>query len=76
MPVAVTCGTGFLGLHLVRGLLASRASIVVLARGEPESALNRIGCFLTMVGEPVELIEELPARIRVVRAAVRSAAAR
>jgi thioester reductase-like protein len=67
MAIAVTGATGFLGLHLIRGLLAEHRSLVVLARGEPGAVLGRIGDFLTLVGEPRP---DLPARIRVLPADV------
>jgi nucleoside-diphosphate-sugar epimerase len=68
VTVAVTGATGFLGLHLLRALLATHDSLVVLARGEPATVLARIAGFFTVAGEPAEFVAGLPDRIRVVRA--------
>src|SRR5262249_20721028 len=70
VSVAVTGATGFLGLHLVRGLLAEHRRLVVLARGAPAATLERIGRFLTLVGAPPEVVGGLPTRVRVVVADV------
>src|SRR5262249_35727672 len=60
----------FLGLHLVRGLLAVHRRLVVLARGAPAATLERIGRFLTLVGAPPEVVGGLPTWVRVVVADV------
>ena len=70
MTVALTGATGFLGLHLLPGLLAEHDSLVVLARGEPSTVLDRIGGFLAASGAHAESPEGLSRRIRVVRADV------
>jgi thioester reductase-like protein len=70
VTVAVTGATGFLGLHLLSGLLAEHDVVVVLARGEPSTVLERIGGFLTVAGAGDDLVADLPDRVRVVRADV------
>ena len=70
MSVALTGGTGFLGLHLLRELLAEHGSLIVLARGEPAAVLDRVGRFLTVAGDPPGSAAELAARVRVVPADV------
>jgi nucleoside-diphosphate-sugar epimerase len=69
--VAVTGAVGFLGLRLVRELLAEHQSITILVRRDPAQSLDRIGRFLTASGETPELIDELPSRITARRADVR-----
>jgi nucleoside-diphosphate-sugar epimerase len=66
--VAITGATGFLGLHLVRELLARNHDLVVLTR-DP-AALDRITQFLRLVGGPRSLIDALPRRIRIVESDV------
>jgi nucleoside-diphosphate-sugar epimerase len=65
VTVAVTGATGFLGLHLLPGLLAAHDRLVVLARGEPSTVLERIAGFLAITGARADLD-----RVTVVRADV------
>ncbi|MEU7631253.1 SDR family oxidoreductase [Nocardia sp. NPDC049220] len=66
--VAVTGSTGFLGLHLVRELLVRNHDLVALVR-DP-GALDRIARFLELAGEPPQLLDALPRRIRIVESDV------
>jgi thioester reductase-like protein len=70
LRIVITGATGFLGLRLVRELLAEHPRLTVLARGGPAKTLNRIARFLVLSGAPPELISELPQRITVRRADV------
>lgn len=70
MHVAITGGTGFLGLHLVRRLLAEHRTLTLLVRRDRASTLDLLRRFLTAVGDPPEFIDELPARIETRRADV------
>jgi thioester reductase-like protein len=65
VTVAVTGATGFLGLHLLPGLLAAHDSVVVLARGEAATVRERIHGFLA-VADPASAGRT--DRVRVVRA--------
>lgn len=66
MRVALTGATGFLGLRLVRELLAHHDSLTVLAHAGSGCALGRITRFLELTDAPAALIAGLPGRIRVV----------
>ncbi|MFF9689627.1 SDR family oxidoreductase [Streptomyces sp. NPDC014623] len=66
MRVALTGGTGFLGLRLVRELLERHDSLTVLAHAGSEGALGRITRFMELTDAPAALIAELPGRLRVV----------
>ena len=68
MTVAVTGATGFLGLHLLPGLLAGPEPLVVLARGDASAVFERIAGFAGVAG--TDLAASLPDRVRVVRADV------
>jgi thioester reductase-like protein len=72
VTVAVTGATGFLGLHLLPGLLAGSQPLVVLARGDASTVRRRIAGFLTVAGAGADLVASLPDRVRVVRADVTS----
>jgi nucleoside-diphosphate-sugar epimerase len=52
MRVALTGATGFLGLHLMPGLVERHGELLVLARGDSAPALPRITSFLRMNGIP------------------------
>jgi nucleoside-diphosphate-sugar epimerase len=64
--IAVTGGTGFLGLHLVRELLGRHPSVTLLTHAGSADAVGRVTRFLALVGAPPRLIAEAPDRIRVV----------
>lgn len=66
MPVALTGATGFLGLRLLRQLLAAHRSVTVLAHAGSGDALHRITRFFELSGAPGPLLAELPDRVRVV----------
>jgi thioester reductase-like protein len=70
VTVAVTGATGFLGLHLLRRLLAEHDPIVVLARGEASTVLDRLAGFFSAAGERPEFVKGVAGRIRVLRADV------
>jgi thioester reductase-like protein len=70
VTVAVTGATGFLGLHLLPGLLAGPEPLVVLARRDAPTVLERIAGFLALAGVGADLVANLPDRVRVVRADV------
>lgn len=70
MRIVITGATGFLGLRLVRELLAEQSCLTVLARGGPTQTLDRIARFLVLSGSRPELVSELPQRITVRRADV------
>jgi nucleoside-diphosphate-sugar epimerase len=70
VTVALTGATGFLGLHLLPGLLAGPEPLVVLARRDASTVLERIAGFLTLAGVDADLVSNLPDRVRVVRADV------
>ena len=70
MTVALTGATGFLGLPLLRGLLARHDSVVLLARGEPATVLDRLRGYFTVAGDAPGWTADLPRRVRVVRADV------
>jgi thioester reductase-like protein len=63
VTVAVTGATGFLGLHLLPGLLAAHDRVVVLARGEASTVLDRMTGFHAEPAVRADLME----RVRVVR---------
>lgn len=66
MRVALTGATGFLGLRLVRELLARNDSLTVLAHAGSGCALGRISRFMELTDAPAALIADLPRRLRVV----------
>lgn len=66
MPVALTGATGFLGLRLLRQLLAVHRSVTVLAHAGSGDALHRITRFFELSGAPGPVVSELPHRVRVV----------
>ena len=70
LRIVITGGGGFLGLRLVRELLAEHRCLTLLARGGSAETLDRIARFLALSGDPPELISELPERITVRRADV------
>jgi thioester reductase-like protein len=70
LRIVITGGTGFLGLRLVRELLAEHRSLTLLARRGPAETLDLIARFLALSAESPELISELPERITVRRADV------
>jgi thioester reductase-like protein len=70
VTVALTGATGFLGLPLLRGLLARHDSVVVLARGEPAAVLDRLRGFFTVAGDGPGFMADLSERVRIVRADV------
>lgn len=63
MRIAITGAAGFLGLRLVRELLAEHRSLTILVRRGPAAALDLMGRFLAATGEAPELIAELPGRV-------------
>lgn len=66
MHVALTGATGFLGLRLLRRLLATHRSVTVLAHAGSGNALHRITRFFELTGSPEALLDRLPGRLRVV----------
>jgi uncharacterized protein YbjT (DUF2867 family) len=42
VTVVLTGATGFVGLHLLRGLLARHDRVAVLARAEPSTSSRRV----------------------------------
>ncbi|GAA4956507.1 SDR family oxidoreductase [Yinghuangia aomiensis] len=66
MHVALTGATGFLGLRLVRELLARHRKVTVLAHAESGGALHRIMRFYELTDAPQELTAELADRLRIV----------
>jgi thioester reductase-like protein len=70
LRIAITGGAGFLGLRLIRELLAEHRSVTLLARRESAETIDRVARFLALSGDPPELIAELPARLTVRRADV------
>jgi thioester reductase-like protein len=70
VTVALTGATGFLGLPLLRGLLARHDCVVVLARGEPATVLDRLRAFFTVTGDGPGFVADLSRRVRIVRADV------
>ncbi|WP_035751471.1 SDR family oxidoreductase [Parafrankia discariae] len=64
--VAITGGTGFLGVRLVRELLDRGRRLVLLAHAGSPDALDRVRRFLTVTGAGPALIADLPRRLRVV----------
>jgi thioester reductase-like protein len=66
--IAITGGTGFLGLHLVRELLRDkRLALVLLAHARSEDAMSRVLAFLELTGAPPAAIADARRRVRVVR---------
>ncbi|MBZ4320499.1 SDR family oxidoreductase [Streptomyces huiliensis] len=66
MTVLLTGGTGFLGLHLIRELLARHDRLTLLARAASPPALPRVARFLRHHGMPDHETRRLPERLRVV----------
>ncbi|MFE3824831.1 SDR family oxidoreductase [Streptomyces sp. NPDC059092] len=66
VQVALTGATGFLGLRLLRRLLATHRSVTVLAHAGSGDALHRITRFFELTGAPGEFTAELTDRLRVV----------
>ncbi|MFH9269134.1 SDR family oxidoreductase [Streptomyces sp. NPDC017546] len=66
MHVALTGATGFLGLRLLRRLLATHRTVTVLAHAGSGNALHRIARFFELTGSPEAFVAELPQRLRVV----------
>ncbi|MFH9298446.1 SDR family oxidoreductase [Streptomyces sp. NPDC017520] len=66
MHVALTGATGFLGLRLLRRLLATHRSVTVLAHAGSGNALHRITRFFELTGSPEAFLGRLPGRLRVV----------
>ncbi|MEV6473305.1 SDR family oxidoreductase [Streptomyces sp. NPDC051657] len=66
MHVALTGATGFLGLRLLRRLLATHRSVTVLAHAGSGNALHRITRFFELTGSPEDFVAQLPRRLRVV----------
>ncbi|MFJ7996125.1 SDR family oxidoreductase [Streptomyces sp. NPDC096310] len=64
--VALTGATGFLGLRLLRRLLATHRSMTVLVHAGSGDALRRITRFFELTGAPEEFTAGLPGRLRVV----------
>jgi thioester reductase-like protein len=67
LRIVITGAAGFLGLRLVRELLAEHRSLTVLVRRGPAETLDRVARFLALSGAPPELISQLPERITVRR---------
>ncbi len=70
MRIVITGAAGFLGLRLVRELLAEHRCLTLLARRGSAETLDRVARFLALSGDPPELIAQLPERITVRRADV------
>jgi thioester reductase-like protein len=66
VSIAVTGGTGFLGLHLVRELLGGRRSVTLLTHAGSGDAMARVTRFLALTGAPPRLTAEAPDRLAVV----------
>ncbi|RDG37798.1 SDR family oxidoreductase [Streptomyces corynorhini] len=66
MHVALTGATGFLGLRLLRGLLAAHRSVTVLVHAGSGDALRRITRFFELTGSPQAFTAGLSDRLRVV----------
>ncbi|MFE2943944.1 SDR family oxidoreductase [Streptomyces sp. NPDC059255] len=66
MHVALTGATGFLGLRLLRRLLARHRSVTVLAHAGSGDALHRITRFFELTGAPEAFTARLTDRLRVV----------
>jgi thioester reductase-like protein len=66
MSVVVTGATGFLGLHLVRELLARNTKLTVVARPGSPPTVPRIKRFLAHSGTPEHEVRLLAQRIEVV----------
>ncbi len=67
MNIAITGGTGFLGLHLVRELLRDeRDTVILLARAGSGDAVSRVLAFLELTGMPPPAIAAARERLRVV----------
>ncbi|MEE1798406.1 NAD-dependent epimerase/dehydratase family protein [Streptomyces sp. JV176] len=64
--VALTGATGFLGLRLLRRLLAAHRSVTVLVHAGSGDALHRITRFFELTGAPEEFTTGLTGRLRVV----------
>ncbi|CAI7976703.1 Non-ribosomal peptide synthase, dehydrogenase domain-containing protein [Frankia sp. Hr75.2] len=64
--VAITGGTGFLGVRLVRELLDRGRRLILLAHAGSPDALDRVRRFLIATGAGPALLADLPRRIRVV----------
>ncbi|QSY49562.1 SDR family oxidoreductase [Streptomyces griseocarneus] len=69
MPLIVITGaTGFLGSHLLPHLLATGEPVTALVRDEPPSALRRLLRAVAAVGDGRALLDDLPSRVRFLRA--------
>lgn len=66
MHVALTGATGFLGLRLVRELLARHRKLTVLAHAGSGGALQRITRFFELIGSSSQFINEIADRLRIV----------
>lgn len=66
MHVALTGATGFLGLRLLRRLLATHRSVTVLVHAGSGDALRRITRFFELTGAPEAFTAGLADRLRVV----------
>lgn len=67
MNIAITGGTGFLGLHLVRELLRDkRLTIILLAHAGSGDAMSRVLAFLELAGAPRPAIADARRRMAVV----------
>jgi thioester reductase-like protein len=70
LRIVITGAAGFLGLRLVRELLAEHRCLTLLARRGSAETLDRVARFLALSGDSPELISELPERLTVRRADV------
>jgi thioester reductase-like protein len=70
LRIVITGAAGFLGLRLVRELLAEHGSLTLLVRRGSGETLDRVARFLALSGDSPELISELPERLTVRRADV------
>lgn len=61
MAVAVTGGTGFLGLHLVRGLMRRHDRVLLLGHAGSRPALDRLRAFLRACGDDAAVGERVTA---------------
>ncbi|AUS80082.1 type I polyketide synthase [Actinoalloteichus sp. AHMU CJ021] len=66
MTVAITGATGFLGIHLVRELLAEHDELIVLVRSSGPTALRRLMRFYAELGTTPAEVRDLRTRLRLV----------